>query len=223
MRTGLDWKIEESRKVIKAALSKWTPNVGIAFTGGKDSVVLIHLIKQEAKKVPPAMFIDHRLHFKETYDFVKKLGDKWKLNIFREADEKALKNLKKEKKLKKKRELARILKVKTIEKCIGKHDWKALFVGIRWDEHPARASETYFSKRHDHYRVHPILHFKEKDIWSYIKKYKIPYNPLYDKGYRSIGEKPFTKPVEDSKAPERAGREKDKEKIMERLRALGYF
>jgi 3'-phosphoadenosine 5'-phosphosulfate sulfotransferase (PAPS reductase)/FAD synthetase len=67
------------------------------------------------------------------------------------------------------------------------------------------------------------LHFRESDIWDYIKKFKVDYNPLYDKGYRSIGEKPFTKPVREAGDPERAGREKDKEKIMERLRALGYF
>jgi len=223
MRTGLDWKIKESRKVIKAALDKWAPDVGIAFTGGKDSTVLTHLIRQETAKTPPLMFIDHRLHFKETYHFVKKLADEWGLNLFCEADERALKNLEKEKNLKKKRELARILKIKTIEKCIKKHNWKALFVGIRWDEHPARASERYFSEHNDHYRVHPILHFKEEDIWGYIKRYKLPYNPLYDRGYRSIGEEPFTKPVEDETAGERAGREKEKEKIMERLRALGYF
>jgi phosphoadenosine phosphosulfate reductase len=96
-------------------------------------------------------------------------------------------------------------------------------VGIRWDEHPARSSETYFSPREDHMRVHPILHFTEKDVWSYIRRNNVPYNPLYDKGYRSLGAKIDTEPVADPDAPERAGREKEKEKIMERLRELGYF
>jgi len=52
--------------------------------------------------------------------------------------------------------------------------------------------------------------------------HSIPYNPLYDKGYRSIGCKPCTKisPPSVSKMFRRA---KDQEEIMERLRKLGYW
>lgn len=55
------------------------------------------------------------------------------------------------------------------------------------------------------------------------KKFKPTYVSLYDKGYKSLGEAPFTKPVKDKNAPERAGREATKEKTMERLRKLGYW
>lgn len=223
MQKGLDWKIKESKRVIKAALNRWNPKVAVAFTGGKDSTVLLHLVKRLAKEPPAVMFIDHKLHFEETYEFVKTISKHWGFEVLYECDKEVLKKLQKENNPEKKRVLARWLKIRTIEKAIKKYKWKALFVGIRWDEHPARASEKYFSKRAGHFRVHPILHFKEEDVWAYIRRFKIPYNPLYDAGYRSIGEKPFTKPVKDKKAPERAGREKDKEKIMERLRALGYF
>lgn len=220
---SLGWKIKESRRVIKAAYDKWGPDVGLAFTGGKDSTILLHLIKSVTKKTPSLMFIDHKLHFKETYEFVEKLKKDWNLNIYFEAEPKSLKNVEIEKNVAKKRELSRIFKIETINYAVKKHKWKALFVGIRWDEHPARATETFFSKRKKHFRVHPILHFTEEDIWDYTKKFKVPYNPLYDDGYRSLDEEPFTKKVMDPKASERAGREKDKEKIMERLRALGYF
>ena len=57
-------------------------------------------------------------------------------------------------------------------------------------------------------RIHPLLHFTEKDIWKYIKNQKIPYVSLYDKGYRSLGEKEFTKPAA-SGGGERSGRQKD--------------
>lgn len=69
-------------------------------------------------------------------------------------------------------------------------------------------------------RIHPLLEFTEKDIWDYIKNFGVPYLKLYDQGYRSIGEKPFTK---KTKSTERSGREKDKEKIMGRLRDMGYW
>ena len=100
----------------------------------------------------------------------------------------------------------------------------------------------FTDKRVDHYRIHPMLDWTELDVWNYIKRENIPVNPLYfaknGKRYRSIGCEPCTSPI-DSNADtidkiieeiksykgvgERAGRSQDKEKIMRRLRALGYM
>lgn len=220
---SLIWKIKEAKKVIKIALDKWSPDIGMAFTGRKDSSVMVHLIKQVTKAPPIAMFIDHGLHFKESYGHLKKMTKIWNLKVEYVADKRLLRKLKTEKNKKRQAEIVRELKIKTITETIKVNKWKALFVAIRWDEHPARASEEYFSRRKTHWRIHPILHFTEQDIWDYIKKFKISYNPLYNKGYRSLGEQEFTKPTRGKDAPERKGREVDKEKIMERLRALGYF
>ena len=94
----------------------------------------------------------------------------------------------------------------------------------------------------DHYRIHPMLDWTEVDVWEYIKRENIPVNPLYfaknGYRYRSIGCKPCTSPIESDAdtidkiieeiksfkgVGERAGRAQDKEKIMRRLRALGYM
>ncbi|MBW2107482.1 MAG: phosphoadenosine phosphosulfate reductase family protein [Deltaproteobacteria bacterium] len=110
---------------------------------------------------------------------------------------------------------------------------KALSTAIRWDEQEARIEETFFSPRKspDHTRVHPILHFKERDIWDTIHQYKIPFCSLYYQGYRSLGAKGSTTKNSDIPAweqdlentPERAGRGQDKEQIMSQLRSLGYM
>jgi len=115
-------------------------------------------------------------------------------------------------------EIIRIAKINALNYALAKYKIKAFVSGIRWDEHEARSKETYFSQRSTHTRIHPILHFTLDDIWDYIKTYKVPYVKLYDKGYKSLGEAPFTKPVKDKNASERAGREATKEKTMERLR-----
>lgn len=110
---------------------------------------------------------------------------------------------------------------------------KALSTAIRWDEQEARIEEAYFSPRKDpdHTRVHPILHFKERDIWNAMHKHSIPFCSLYYQGYRSLGAKGST--TKDSDIPaweqdlenttERAGRGQDKEQIMSQLRSLGYM
>ncbi len=223
----LEQKIEKAKLVIKEAAKKF-PNksIAVAWTGGKDSTVLLHLIKKTFDgKIPFKVFFnDSTLEFREIYSFIKKLKKDWRLDLLwikhlpqdlyaykRTAD--------KEEKM----EIMRIAKINAINFVLSKYKIKVFVSGIRRDEHEARSKETYFSKRSNHVRVHPILDFTVKDIWTYIKKYQVPYVSLYDKGYKSLGEKPFTKPVKNKRAPERAGREATKEKTMLRLRQLGYW
>ncbi len=114
---------------------------------------------------------------------------------------------------------------------------RAVFQGLRWDEQKARAKDPYFEDveaaelTQAHTRYRPILHFSERDIWDTTLYFDIPYCPLYEKGYRSLGAK--TTSLKNSDQPaweqdlenteERAGRRQDKEKTMERLRQLGYM
>jgi phosphoadenosine phosphosulfate reductase len=54
-------------------------------------------------------------------------------------------------------------------------------------------------------KVNPLLTWTRKDVWDFILKHDIPYNPLHDRGYPSIGCWPCTAPVSDGE-DERAGR-----------------
>ena len=69
-----------------------------------------------------------------------------------------------------------LLKTIPMRNFIADYEIKALITAIRWDEAEARESEEYFSERNhpSHFRVHPILHFKERDIWIAIFKYDLP-------------------------------------------------
>lgn len=211
-------KINKSRRVINKALRLFNQDkLAVAWTGGKDSTVLLHLVREISggKVRLPVVFNDSTMEFDEVYELVDRLEKDWGLDLIRIAHpSKKLKKIDGEK--------IRELKIEAIKKAVKEHSLEALMVGIRWDEHKARAKEKYFSPRKDHMRIHPILHFTEKDIWEYIKRFKLPYVSLYDRGYRSLGEKPFTKPAK-KKGRERSGREADKEEVMVRLRALGYW
>ena len=54
-------------------------------------------------------------------------------------------------------------------------------------------------------KVNPLLNWTKKDVWKFIVKHDVPYNPLHDQGYPSIGCWPCTQPVGDGE-DERAGR-----------------
>lgn len=221
----LDEKINQAKEVIKKAYSLYDPERTIvAWTGGKDSTVLLYLIKDTLGKIPfPIMFNDSTMEFDEVYSFIKKITKELSLNLT------VVKHLDRElevfneiKNMERKLELSRLMKIHTVEKFIEAKNIEAIFVGIRHDEHASRSKETSFSKRENHTRIHPILEFSEEDIWSYTKAYNVPYVNLYDKGYRSLGEKPFTSKAKKGKG-ERSGREQNKEMLMEKLRSLGYW
>lgn len=221
----LETKIKKAKQVITKAHDTFPHDkTVVAWTGGKDSTVLLHLIKDTFGTIPfPVMFNDSTMEFEEIYAFIKKLTKEWHLELYTiPHDAKELQTFYALKDKAKQKELSRIMKVTAINKFVKTRNIQAFFAGIRWDEHEARSKETYFSKRSDHTRIHPILDFTESDIWEYIKSKNVPYVTLYDKGYRSLGEKPFTKKVKKG-GSERDGREKTKEQLMEKLRSIGYW
>jgi len=55
------------------------------------------------------------------------------------------------------------------------------------------------------YKINPLLHWSFDDILNYIKAFSVPYNPLHDKGFVSIGCAPCTRAIEPGEDP-RAGR-----------------
>jgi len=222
----LNKKIKHAQKIIKQAHQQWPSDQQVvAWTGGKDSTVILHLIREIFNQQIPfkVLFNDSTIEFPEIYQFIKQLSNDWQFNLITiKHSPQDLKKYHQAKNKTQQTKIIRLAKIKAITKAVKKHQLKAIFSGIRWDEHPARSQEKYFSLRKNHTRIHPILHFTFKDIWRYIKQKKVPYVSLYDQGYKSLGEAPLTKPV-SSQAPERAGRDPGKEKVMARLRQLGYW
>lgn len=130
-----------------------------------------------------------------------------------------------------------LMKTVTMNRYLEEENVAGLFIGVRWDEQAARANEQYFNP-HDataynpeHMRIHPILHFLERDVWDAHFQYGIPLCKLYRLGYRSLGARITTSKQQDVPAweqdlegtYERGGRRQDKEELMARLRQLGYM
>lgn len=262
---SIECKIKQSEKIIEQAFKKYNNNkLAIAFTGGKDSTLLLWLVKKYCDKknieIPRLMFIDEGDVFEEVIKFSNKLAKKWNLDMTTVRNDDVIKQVKKigdmvevtklnENNQKEIKRLGykgkkfpfepesfvgnHLMKTVAMNNFIITNNMDAIFTGIRWDEQDARADETFLSSRKepDHMRIQPILHFRENDIWRAIKKYNIPMNILYKKGYRSLGARCTTTKINDKPAweqdlkntVERAGRRQDKEKMMKKLRALGYM
>ena len=98
-----------------------------------------------------------------------------------------------------------IRKVEPLSRALaGKQAW---ITGLRRDQAASRgtiASEEW-DARHGLRKFNPLADWSEEEVWAYIRRYDVPYNALYDQGYRSIGCAPCTRPVVAGEDP-RAGR-----------------
>jgi phosphoadenosine phosphosulfate reductase len=87
-------------------------------------------------------------------------------------------------------------KVDALER--GLSDVDAWITGIRREQTPTRAAapKVQRDQRRGLWKVNPLADWTEKDLWSYIFQHKLPYHPLHDQGYSSIGCRPCTQPGE---------------------------
>jgi len=259
---------EKSLYLIREAYARFR-HIACLWSMGKDSTCLLYLIRKAfAGQIPfPVIHIDTGKKLPEMYAFRDQLVRNWNIPLLIARNEEAIVrgvNPQKNSRL----QCCTLLKTEALRKIIQQHRFRALLLGIRRDEHGIRAKELYFSPRgadlrwdprsapaemwelfalplkaEEHVRIHPLLHFTERDVWEYVAREEIPVCPLYfarsGKRYRSLGCAPCTRPVPskaasveeilaevwESRQAERSGRAQDKEdpEAMEKLRALGYM
>jgi sulfate adenylyltransferase subunit 2 len=265
----LDGLENKSIYVIREAYQKFNGRIAMLWSMGKDSTTLLWLVRKAFYgKIPfPVIHIDTGYKFPEMYDFRDRLSREWGFEVIVGKNAQCIdKGMGPETGLK--LECCTELKTNALKQVIDQHGFQAVLLGIRRDEHGIRAKERYFSPRDDefqwdyenqtaeiwdqynsfmredeHYRIHPILHFTELDVWRYIRREEVPTIGLYrsreGKRFRSIGCVPCCSPVdsesttideiiteiEESRQSERAGRAQDKENLytMQKLRSLGYM
>jgi len=253
--------------IIREAYQRFK-NIALLWSIGKDSTSLLWITRKAFfGKIPfPIIHIDTSFKFKEIYEFRNKYVKEWNLNLIVSKNENALKEGVSPEKGK--FDCCNALKTEALKNTIKEYNLKALLLAIRRDEHGIRAKERYFSprtadftwnyqdqpaelwdlykatlEREQHFRIHPMLHWIELDIWKYIRKEEIPVVNLYfakkDRRYRSIGcacccvpvesradtIKKIIRELETTKIAERSGRAQDKEDAytMQKLRSLGYM
>ena len=96
-----------------------------------------------------------------------------------------------------------IRKVEPLARALaGKRAW---ITGQRRAQVASRAElpEHEFDAVHGLEKFNPLAAWTEEDVWQYLRAHRVPYNRLYDEGYRSIGGAPCTRPVlpgEDARA-----------------------
>jgi phosphoadenosine phosphosulfate reductase len=106
----------------------------------------------------------------------------------------------------------RIRKVEPLRQALAGYD--AWIAALRRDQSSTRAQirKVEWNARHGLVKINPIAAWTRADAWNYILRHNIPYNPLHDDGYASIGCAPCTRRVAPG-AHERSGRWEGQNKV----------
>jgi phosphoadenosine phosphosulfate reductase len=180
----------------------------------KQSSALVHMLSELGLSVD-VIELDTQLFFRETYDTRDLLVERYGLNLVSpEIISVAEQHLQEGPNLWERDpdRCCQIRKVEPLERALA--PYSAWVSGVRRDQSPSRAGlkKIQWSERYALWRIHPFADWSEKRVLAYLAVNEIPYNPLHDMGYPSIGCVPCTRPVKPGE-DERAGRWKGSGKL----------
>ena len=193
----------EPRDILAEAIKR-LPNLAIAFSGAED-VILVAMATRIRPDIPVFTLDTGRLH-PETYRYIDDIRERYQLNLEVLSPERApLEKLVKEKGLYSfyrdgHEECCEIRKIGPLRRKLKTLDgW---ITGQRRDQSPTRArvpvyqlDASYSGQGGSLVKINPLANWSLKQVWETIRLLEIPYNPLHDRGFVSIGCEPCTRAV----------------------------
>jgi phosphoadenosine phosphosulfate reductase len=193
-------KLDRSLALIKEAYEKFGDSLVVANSLGKDSVCVWNLAKRVSPKIR-GFIVTTRFKPKDTVQFMQEMVTRYpELKIYRSDVEipDRLYETDPDK-------CCYILKVEPTRRAIEEMGVSCWVTGLRCTEGRTRTDFREVEERDKELiKLNPILVWKEREVWQYLALNQVKVNPLYGKGYRSLGCEPCTKIT--SEEDERAGR-----------------
>ena len=167
---------------------------------GIQSAVMLHMMTQVDPNIP-VLVTDTGHLFPETYRFIEELTERLHLNLHVYSavesaawqiakygeqwaqDDEALK------------QYNRKNKVEPLERGLSELNSGTWFSGVRRQQSDHRQGLSVVSILRGRFKVHPIIDWQNRDVHQYLTKNNLPYHPLWDEGYVSVGDVHSTKPL----------------------------
>ncbi|MCG9738165.1 phosphoadenylyl-sulfate reductase [Shewanella insulae] len=168
---------------------------------GIQGAVMLHLVTQVQQDIP-VILTDTGYLFPETYQFIDELTERLKLNLkvyrapmtsawqearFGRLWEQGLDGLEQYNRINK------VNPMQTALKELGVGTW---FAGLRRVQSSTREDLPILAIHGDRYKLLPILEWSNKDVHEYLTKHDLPYHPLWEQGYVSVGDTHSSRPLE---------------------------
>jgi phosphoadenosine phosphosulfate reductase len=198
----------EPQEILLWAAQRFAPRFTMATAFGPEGMVLIHMLADVAPHTP-IFNLDTGYQFKETLELREEVKRRYGIEVDLKQPDTTVPEYERQHGGPLYRtnpdQCCFDRKVKVLQEAVaGMHAWAS---AIRRDQSPDRAKAPIvgWDKKFSLVKVSPLANWTKQKVWAFILEHDIPYNPLHDRGYTSIGCWPCTRAVllgED----ERAGR-----------------
>jgi phosphoadenosine phosphosulfate reductase len=195
-------------EILQWAAGRFGTRFTMATAFGPEGMILIHMLAEVAPQTP-IFNLDTGYQFKETLELREEVKRRYGIEVEYKRAATSVEEYEQQNDGPVYRtnpdQCCLHRKVQVLEKAVvGMHAWAS---AIRRDQSPDRANAPIvgWDKKFSLVKVSPLANWTKQKVWAFITKYNVPYNPLHDQGYTSIGCWPCTRAVglgED----ERAGR-----------------
>jgi len=174
---------------------------------GAQSAVMLHLLTRQKPDIP-VVLVDTGYLFPETYRFIDELTDRLELNlkVYRPltsaAWQEARHGARWEYGLAGLSAYNHDNKVEPMERALADLNVGTWFAGLRRVQSSSREQTEFVVSSGERHKVHPIADWTDRQVHEYLQQHQLPYHPLWERGYVSIGDVHSTRSLADVDAIE---------------------
>ena len=168
---------------------------------GIQGALMLHLVTRIAPDIP-VVLVDTGYLFAETYTFIDQLSERLQLNlqVYRAEQSPAWQESRYgrlwEQGLSGIEHYNRLNKVEPLQRALKALDAGSWFAGLRRQQSDSRSSLPVVRIQNGRFKIHPVIDWHNRDVHRYLQQHGLPYHPLWEKGYVSVGDMHTSRPLE---------------------------
>ena len=202
-----DLEKRTAQERVRWALEEFRGHAALSTSFGVQAAVMLHLVTRVDPQIP-VVFVDTGYLFPETYRFAEQLTERLGLNLkvyapaLTPARQEALYGKLWEQGVEGLEKYGRINKVEPMNRALRELGARVWLTGLR-REHASTREELSVAKQQNRVlKVHPIVDWTDRQIGEYLGAHDLPYHPLWEQGYISVGDVHSTTRFADGMRPE---------------------
>lgn len=207
LRLNAEFSALSAAERVQRALAELPGRHVLSSSFGAQAAVMLHLVTRFSPDIP-VILLDTGYLFPETYRFADELTQRLALNltVYRPRYSPAWQETRWgrlwEQGLDGIERYNRINKVEPMQRALQELGAGTWFSGLRRTQSASRAGIDALERRNGRYKVHPLFDWTDRDVDRYLRAHQLPYHPLRERGYLSIGDWHTTRPLAEADTEE---------------------
>jgi phosphoadenosine phosphosulfate reductase len=191
----------DARERIEWALQNLPGRHLLSSSFGIQAALMLHLTTRVAPEIP-VVLVDTGHLFPETYRFIDELTERLGLNlhVYRAQTSPSWQEARHGRLWEQGVEgialYNRINKVEPMQRALKELEAGTWFAGLRRQQADTRSGLPVLRVQDGRFKVHPVIDWSNRDVYRYLQRHNLPYHPLWEKGYVSVGDTHTSRPLE---------------------------